>query len=172
MNTVGRMWLVAFIIIYSGVTKAKAQDSVSQSYTVNKKQSITDLVALRSYVFEIQTVLPLSSNPGTVNPDYTLSVTPDKIISRLPYYGRAYVAPLNANDAGIEFSSDSFTYNETKNRKGWQILIKPGKQKVQQMTLNISENGYANLTVISSDRQQISYRGIVKKHTERSVPPL
>ena len=167
MKAVARLvTLITFLTAFFSF--AKAQNTETQSYSVNKLQDVKDLITSRDFIFEVQTILPFTGSPIIVTPDYTLSVTPDKIVSRLPYFGRAYVAPLNPDDSGIEFNSGNFIYNTSETKNGWLIQIKPDMQKVQQMTLTVSDEGYANLTVISSDRQQISYRGIIKKHKERS----
>jgi hypothetical protein len=81
----------------------------------------------------------------------------------VPYFGRAYTAPMDPTKGGIQFTSTKFEYKETKRKKGgWEILIKPkDTQDVSQMVLTVSETGFASLQVISNNRQPISFSGYV-----------
>ena len=95
--------------------------------------------------------------------DYDLKIKPDTIDSDLPYFGRAYTAPIDPADAGIDFTSVKFDYNIVPGKKGgWEITIKPKDvTDINGMYLSISENGYALLRVNSNNRQAISFTGYI-----------
>lgn len=129
-----------------------------------KKEAIEKMIANHSYVFKAQTVLPTGAVPNRqLNSDYDLRVSPDTVISYLPYFGRAYTAPIDPTKGGIQFTSVKFDYKETQRKKGgWDIVIKPqDTQDASQLILNISEAGYASLQVIGNNRQPISFSGII-----------
>jgi hypothetical protein len=140
------------------------QFSVAQ----NKKDSVkiakvTELIVNQHYTFKAQTTTPLSGRLRQLTSDYDLQVSKDVIISQLPYFGRAYSAPINPSDGGIQFTSKDFEYTLTDKKKGgWDVTIKFKDVKdVQQMQLSIFNNGTASLQVTSNNRQAISFSGYI-----------
>jgi len=121
------------------------------------------LVESQNYVFKAQTAMPLSGRVRHLTADYDLKISKDVVVSYLPYYGRAYVAPMDPTKNGLDFSSKDFKYTATPGKKdGWTVTIKPTDYKdVQQMTLHISSSGYATLQVMSTNRQAISFNGVI-----------
>jgi len=140
------------------------QFSVAQ----NKKDSakiakITELIVNQHYTFKAQTTTPLAGRLRQLTSDYDLQVSKDAIVSQLPYFGRAYSAPINPSDGGIQFTSKDFEYTLTDKKKGgWDVTIKFKDVKdVQQMQLSIFNNGTASLQVTSNNRQAISFSGYI-----------
>lgn len=94
--------------------------------------------------------------------EYDMTVTENKIVTYLPYFGVAYAAPINPAEGGVNFTSTNFNYIPAERKKGWQILIKPNDvQDVQQLILDVSKGGFSTLQVISTNRQAISYTGYI-----------
>jgi hypothetical protein len=95
--------------------------------------------------------------------EYDLRIAGDSVISYLPYFGRAYSAPLDPSKSGIQFTSTNFKYEQSPRKKGgWNILIEPkDANDVRQLTLLVTESGSASLQVISNNRQSISFNGYV-----------
>jgi len=138
------------------------------SIAQNKKDSIKTAATTRwindqDYTFKAQTTTPLSGRLRQLTTEYSLQVSKDMVISQLPYFGRAYSAPLNPADAGIQFISRDFEYHVNPRKKdGWDITIKFRDAKdVQLMQLTVFSNGTANLQVISNSRQSINFGGYV-----------
>ncbi len=132
-----------------------------------KAAAFKSLIESGNYVFKAQSAMPMSGRVRQLTTDdYTLTITKEKIISDLPYFGQAYTAPMDPSKGGIQFSSTAFDYTITPGKKdGWEVLIKPKDyHDVNQLSLSISSAGYASLRVISTSRQQISFNGII-------VPP-
>lgn len=142
--------------------------SFAQSKTEDKKAAklavIKNIVESQNYVFQAQTAIPLGGRVRQLTYDYDLKVTKENIVSYLPYYGRAYTAPMDPSKGGIQFTAKDFDYTLAPGKKdGWTATIKPkdGGSDVQQMILSISSEGYSNLQVTMSNRQAISFTGIV-----------
>ena len=135
--------------------------SLNTSYAQDKDSTIKNMVESQNFVFKAQTVHPLSGPTRQLTSEYELKILKDTIIAHLPYFGRAYSAPVNPSEGGIQFTSTEFEYKNTRRRKGgWDIQIKPKDGKdVRQLDLKISENGSANLMVSSNNRQSISFNG-------------
>ena len=128
-----------------------------------KTAAIKNMIDSQSYVFKAQSATPMSGRNRQLTSDYDLKVTKDKLVSYLPYFGRAYSAPIDPSQGGIQFTSKDFDYTTTPRKKGgWDIQIKPKDYRdVQQMSLTISEDGYASLQVTSINRQPISFSGYI-----------
>ncbi|MEP7319290.1 MAG: DUF4251 domain-containing protein, partial [Panacibacter sp.] len=94
-----------------------------------------------------------------------LRISKDTIISYLPYFGRAYTAPISPEDGGINFTSTDFEYTTALRKKGgWSIEIKfKDQSQVREMNLTIFDNGRADLFVSSNNRQSISFSGNIRE---------
>ena len=141
----------------------KAQDTKKDKEAA-KTAIIKNLVDSQNYVFIAQSAMPMSGNVRQLTPDYDLKVSKSAVVCYLPYFGRAYSAPIDPTKGGIQFSSKDFEYTSTPRKKGgWDILIKPKDYRdVQQMSLSVSSGGYATLQVLSTNRQSISFSGYIK----------
>jgi len=129
----------------------------------DKKAEIKNSVEARNFVFKAQTALPASGTSRQLTSDFDLRVSKDTIISYLPYFGRAYMAPINTSEGPLNFTSTDFHYKVTNRKKGgWVINITPkDQQDPKQFTINIFENGAASVVVTSYNRQPISFNGYV-----------
>lgn len=137
----------------------------------DKQVAVEKMITARNFVFKAQTVLPASPTINRqLTSDYDVKVSPDTVISFLPYFGRAFTAPMDPTKGGIQFTSTKFEYTQTaRKRGGWDIAIKPqDTQDARLLSFSISENGYASLQVISNNRQPITFSGyITEKKTKK-----
>lgn len=134
-----------------------------------QSKNVKALVDSQNYVFKAQTAMPLGGRTRNLTTDYDLRISPEKVVSFLPYFGRAYVAPMDPTRSALDFTSKDFDYNVTPGKKqGWTVTIKPKDyREVQQMILSISSDGYAQLQVLPTNRQAISFNGIVVAPSKR-----
>lgn len=124
---------------------------------------MSDQVNNRQFSFTAQTALPLRSNTMQLTSDYGLKVSGDSVIVDLPYFGRAFSAPMNMTGGGYRFVStrNQYTVKARKNG-GWDINIKPSDApEVRDMNLTVFSTGAASLRVTSNNRDPISFNGIV-----------
>jgi len=148
-----RILLFVFTIL-GGVMKVSAQDT--------KDADMKTIIDSQNFVFKAKTVYPQSGRSRQLTDEYDLTVTKDKVVSYLPYFGKAYSASIGSNEGGIKFSSTEFEYKSNKTSKNWEITIKPkDASDVQQLFLTVFDNGHANLRVTSTNRQAISFDGVV-----------
>lgn len=150
-NIFKKIALLVLLVICSGVIQA--QD----------KAQIKSLIDSKRFAFKVQTVLPTSGSIRQTNDEYDLRLYGDSLISYLPYFGRAYSAPMPGESGGFNFTSTQFEYSIKQKRKGgWEILLRPKDVRdVREYYLTVSEKGYASLRVTSVNRQPISYSGII-----------
>jgi hypothetical protein len=150
-------WLAIIAIALLPVT------GLAQNKKEKKAAEIKNIVEARNYVFKAQTALPTSGNTRQLTSDFDLQVSKDTIVSDLPYFGRAYTAPLHPSEGPLRFTSTDFQYIATDRKKGgWDITITPKDlQDPRQLTMSIFENGTASVVVTSYNRQPISFNGYV-----------
>ena len=128
-------------------------------------QSIDEIVNSQRFVFKANTAIPARGRSIQLTSDYTFIVRKDTVIGNLPYFGRAYNAPIGTGGGGIDFTSTDFSYTKTQRRNGaWEIEIRPrDNREVQRLFLTVSKSGYGNLYVNSQNRQPISFNGNIEQ---------
>ena len=140
-------------------------------YAQDKKHNpVSEAIEAKQYTFKVRTVMPATGTVRQLNSDYDFTVSHDSAISYLPYFGRAYQAPIGKTDNGLNFTSTDFSYKVNEGKKGgWMIEIRPNDaEDVQLISINISKNGYGTLHVNSRNRQAISFSGKVEPLKKRS----
>jgi hypothetical protein len=135
----------------------------SLAHAQQKETVIKKHMEAKSYVFIAQSVSPMRGSMRQLTPEYDLRISPDSIIAWLPYFGRAYSAPLNSSEGGIKFTSTNFNYTVVnRNKGGWDIKIKTKDvTDINQLFLTVFANGSASLQVISNNRDPISFSGYI-----------
>ena len=145
--------------LYAQEKKSKKERQQEQAEMVQK------MVEAQDYKFVAQRALPMSGRAIHLTSEYDLRVSKDTISAYLPYFGRAYVAPMNPAEGGIKFESTDFNYRlENAKKGGWNafITIKDAGRRIE-MVLNITASGSANLSVNDDTRQTISFNGEIRK---------
>ena len=157
--TVFLMLVVVSSAMYAQEKKTKKERQQEQAEKVQK------MVEAQEYKFVAQRAFPMSGRSIHLTSLYDLRVSKDTISAYLPYFGRAYVAPMNPSEGGIKFESTDFNYRlENAKKGGWIVLIsiKDAKRRIE-MVLNITASGSANLSVNDDTRQTISFNGNIEK---------
>jgi len=125
---------------------------------------VDSLINSKHYTFKAERMNPQRGGQKYLTTEYFLRVAGDSLISALPYFGRAYSAPINPEDAGYNFTSTSFDYNVSNAKKNsYRVTIHTkDKFNTADFALTVYNNGKANLQVTSNDKQPISYMGYLK----------
>ncbi|MDP4148546.1 MAG: DUF4251 domain-containing protein [Bacteroidota bacterium] len=157
------LFVLALCIGHSPVVAQSVPAAPAQDKKAAQRALIKNLIESQSYVFQAQTAMPMGGRVRQLTSDYDLTVGKASIVSYLPYFGRAYSAPIDPREGGIQFTSKDFSYSAVPGKKGgWDIRIKPKDAgDVQQLSLSVSEDGYATLQVINTTKQPISFHGII-----------
>lgn len=140
---------------------------VSQAQYANDEKSadMQRIVNAQRFVFKAQSAQPTRGRIVHLSSDYDVAISQDTVRSSLPYFGRAYSAPMDGRSGGIDFTSKNFQYNKKERKKGgWEISIKPTDvNDVREMSLTVFGNGSASLRVFSNNREPISFNGYVSE---------
>jgi hypothetical protein len=158
--------LVTFILSFSmfiGFAQEKSKQQIKQEKIIVKQNEIQALVDSKEYEFVAMTAYPLGTRSVdlTTNPNY-LRFKKDSIFSEMPYFGRAYAGIGFGKGGGLDFKGPIQDYSITKNKKSYTILAKvKDNSDYYSITLIVFLEGNASLTINSSNRNSINYRGRV-----------
>ena len=86
---------ILFVFLLLG---CKSGDSLSKQETISL---MNEKVASSRYTFVAQTAIPVGGRSINLDNSYSLKVSKDTIESYLPYFGRAYTAPMSSTEGGI-----------------------------------------------------------------------
>lgn len=129
------------------------------------KKLILKIVESNNFKFIAQQAIPLRMSPQQLTSEYSLIVSPDSINCYLPYFGVATQIPYGSTDMGIQFITTKFSYNKKPKSDGnYEIVIIPNEtDKATKLYLQITENGFASLNVLSRNRDPITFNGSIEK---------
>ena len=156
--------LILLLIAAAGLNIADAQTTKKDKKST-KEAYVKTRVDAKRYTFLATYVLPQRGSGRQLTSEYDLRITPDSVVSFLPYFGRAYFdVPYGGGDGGMKFTSTKFTYEVKEKKKGgWEISIKPADVKnIDRLLLNISSDGYVSLSINSTNRDFITFDGYLK----------
>ncbi len=151
--------VLAVFIASCGSAQSAAQ---KEAQAAKIRQQIQDF----NFTFNATYAYPMGYKSVYLSPYYTVKVSQDTVTSYLPYYGRAYVAPMNSNQSGINFTSTKFDYRikEGKKAGNWRVDIKTkDTDREILLSFDIWDNGSAKLDVTDPNRQPISFQGNISK---------
>lgn len=157
-----RLWIILGISLLAVSGQLLAQDRLHD-------QELARAIAARTWVFHARTALPLNGRAiQLTDPGYVLTLMPDSLAADLPYFGRAYAAPLNPAEGGIHLRSGAYRYTSKTQKTGWHLTIYPPENPdVYRMDLHISTSGDASLQLVLQQRQNISYFGYITGFKEK-----
>ena len=163
LNHIAAKSVLLFSLVLASVTLSFSQTERANEEKSNRETAVKKMMDDHRFVFKAQSVNPSRGRVVQLNSNYDLLVSSDTVRSYLPYFGRAYSAPIGGSGGGIEFLSRNFDYNQQPRKKGgWNITIRPKDvTDVREMFLTVFENGTASLRVSSNNREPISYNGIL-----------
>jgi Domain of unknown function (DUF4251) len=125
------------------------------------EETLKTMVESKQFGFHVQTAIPSGGSSRQLTSDYDLKVYPERVVSYLPFFGRAYSLPYGSGQGGFEFTSAKFSYSYTPRKKGgWEIRVKPTDiPDFREFSLTVSAGGYGTLQAFSNNRQPISFTG-------------
>ena len=125
---------------------------------------LATMISAKRFTIEVQSLTPARGGYRVLSPTYTFRVGPDTVSTELPYIGRLYQAPMNTKDNGVNFTSLKFEYTAKPRKKGgWDITLKThDTPKFPKTMITIQANGNATIMINPTDRETISYSGVIK----------
>lgn len=157
--------LIYLMMVLFGITILQACSS-SKKYVKPDKDDVVQMINDHSFTFVAERMQPLRGRQRTLTSYYDMTVKNDTLRSFLPYFGRAFIAPIDPSKGGLEFTSTRFSYEVSPQTKDhWNITISPNDvSEVQQIIFTIYDNGNADVTINSTHRDPISFYGYLQKN--------
>ena len=131
--------------------------------------SVKNLLESGTYVFTAQSAQPSSGRTIQLNSTvYTLASKDQVVKAYLPYYGRAYSSHYSS-DSGIKFEGEfqdySLEVNDNKGNITVRFKVNTAKENFD-VSMVFTSSGYGTVTVLSRDKQSISYYGYLGEMKE------
>lgn len=132
---------------------------------------IANAVMSSDFTFKATYAYPTGFRSRYLSPYYEVDVSPDTVDVYLPYFGRAYKAPINPSEGGYRFTSVDFDYTVEQGRRvgSWSVVINFNDlDRTVSFNFDIWENETSRLSIVDMDRQAISFQGnIVTRNSEK-----
>jgi hypothetical protein len=160
-----RILLYTFFVIISliGFIACSAQKTAAEKET--QAAAIRNAMETFEFRFDATRALPTGFRTVNLTPVFDVRVSPDTVQVNLPFFGRAFRAPMNPSEGPYRFTSTNFDYNVTPGRRAGNWLVQIDFNDLNRpVTFNfdIWENGSASLSVRDIDRQAISFQGNIE----------
>lgn len=149
------MALTAWVML-SGC--ATAEERAARA--VEQAKAVKAALQERNYQIAVNRMYPSRGASKIVSSGYSVEVRNDSLISYLPYFGRAYDVPYGGGN-GLNFSAPIRNYKESQTKSDLrhiEIDVK-NDEDTYLYTLDIFDNGSADINVRSRQREPISFSG-------------
>ena len=167
------LYLISLTILLSGCGVTSSQSGSDRKTEKKAKQAeayakTSTLIEGGNYIFTVQSINPSGGKTIRSTSLYTMKASNGSFEAYLPYFGRAYQANYGGN-GGIEFKGEPEDLAVVQNADKFSTTVtyKISESNEQfNITFVVGSGGYGTLTVISQNRQSISYYGLVSELTE------
>lgn len=166
MKTTATIFCFFFSVLIS-FGQEKTKEQIKEEKKTVKQKEIDALVDSRQYEFKAIRAYPISgkSIDMTTNPNF-FRFQKDTIHSEMPFFGQGYntTGYGASNNVGLSFKGEIKNYSLKKEKKSYIIKadVKDDSNSYS-IVLTVYFEGEANLSITSSHRSQISYRGQIDK---------
>ena len=157
--------ITAILVVTIGLLFFGCGASQSATEKAQQAQFLSEKIESFNFKFIATHAYPQNFNPVYLSSPYDVKVSSDTVQAYLPYYGRAFSAPMDPSEGGIKFTSTDFKYEIEKGRKAGNWIIKiitADTNRPFELNFNLWDNGSGSLNVQDRDRQNISFQGSVE----------
>ena len=159
MKTV-RLVAILFLALATacGISRRSPQERQAEALRIQQ------MLDSRAYTIDINYMIPLRGGGKSVS-TYSLSVNRDTLDSHLPYRGEARMIPYGGGK-GLNFQERISSYTDSglsSDKRTVTIAVKNDEDSYVY-TLTVFDNGDADIHVHCGNRDDISYRGSVRRN--------
>jgi hypothetical protein len=154
--------LFAFTI---GFSQEKSRKQIRKERQIEKERQTEHLINTKEFVFVAQRTSPqfFTNMDLTIIPNF-IEFTPDFIRSEMPFFGRGFSGIGYGGDRGLKFKGKPNEFTIVKKRKTYEIeATVKDEHDVFKISLSVSFNGSATLSIISNNRSPMMYFGDISK---------
>jgi len=156
-----KFFLLIGLLVFAGVVWGQNEDR--QSKVAAKEAKVKKTVDSGQFQVVMNQAHPMGGRMISLTPEYTLTLAKDSAISYLPYFGRAYSAPLNS-EGGIKFTElmhdKKISFNAKKGNYTLSFKVQ-AKEDTYLFFITVWLNGSVTVSVTSNNRQPIDFSGEV-----------
>lgn len=145
------------------LAQQQTKKEVKAAAALQKQKEIEALMESKDFVFDAEKAIPLGYRFVILDRNsYFLNFNTEKVISELPFFGRAYKAPYGVG-GGIKFEGKPENIQLEKKKKSYilKATVK-GQDDVYNLLFSVFFNGSTTLSVSSNNRASISYDGTIR----------
>ena len=156
-------FLMSVVLLTACGTAQTAAEKEAKAFEIRNAIDAFDFKFSATYAY------PTGYRSIYLSPYYDVEVSPDTVNAYLPYYGRAYTAPMDPREGGIKFESTDFEYQTQPGKRAGNYLVTiriNDANRPIMLYFDIWENGSARLDVTDQNRQPISFQGDVELRNE------
>lgn len=159
-----RNMILILTLLFGVITLSASAQETKQEKHDAASNSVKEGVEAERFIFKAQSATPAKGGVIQLTSGYEVSVSPEELKSQLPFFGRAFTGGYAGSDSGITFTSKDFAYDvKPKKKGGWDVTIKPADaSQIVKLFFSITSSGYATLRITSTDRDAMSYSGVVE----------
>lgn len=158
-----KFFLLTGLLVFAGIVSA--QNENRQSKQAAMEANVKKAMDSGRYCLVMNQAHPMAGRFVPLTSEYTLTMAGDSAVSFLPYFGRAYSAPMNPGDGGIKFSepvADKKTvFNEKKKNYTVSFSVRTSED-MYRFFVNVWLNGTATISVTCNNRQPIDFSGDIR----------
>lgn len=156
--------MIPFVSINAQDSSKKSRKELKNKQQAKEREELKNILNDRNFIYSPTMVLPMNGASVQLNYSYSTKIKGDTISSYLPFYGVAYSVKYGSRNSPFDFVKPIENYTIEKDKNGYMVKFDVQNEMDHlKFTFHISENGYANLNVISTNRQSISYYGTIEK---------
>ena len=125
-----------------------------------KAMKVENSIRSGYYEIAVNQALPMNGKVWHLTPGYSIRISGDSSYVYLPYYGRAYSAPMTG-EGGIKLAALMSNYKvDYKKEKSYSIsFTSKGIDDTYQFLITMWTNGNASINATCNKRQSINYNG-------------
>ena len=151
------MGLIVGVLIVGCSTLTTAEREAKKA---EKAAWVTKCLDNKHFVIDVDMMNTRRMGSKMLTSDWSLEVKGDTLVSYLPYVGVAH-EPIFGEVKGLNFTAPFMSYEDRGFLKGVRTIrfrVSSGEDMLEY-TLEVTENGYASIDVISRAREGISFSG-------------
>lgn len=152
------------VIMTSSYAQGLTKKELRAEENAAKQIQTEELIYSRDFVFIAKFASPMGAGQINLlsNPNF-MRFNPDMMESYMPFFGTAYAGIGYSGDTGIKFKARPDSFNIQKKKKSFEIDTEvKGENDFYRISLYVTFEGSASLTVTSNHRSSISYKGEIK----------
>ena len=155
------MAVIFQVILVSAYPQEKSKKQLKEEERQKKMQQIETLINSKDFIFVARYALPMGKRQIdlTSNPNY-VKFNPEQFDGYMPFFGEATSGIGYGADQTIKFRDKPETYTIEKKKKNYQVDAKvKGENDIYRLSLSVTFEGSASLSIVSNHRNTISYQG-------------